>query len=153
MITQSHLKQILDYNPETGDFTRKYATTRYPRGSAIGWVDRHGHRYIEADGVEYRASRLAALYMTGKLPKRALNHRDRNNSNDAWENLTAERLPLDADHLRRLLRYDPESGEFFWLKGGKGIRGGAGARAGCVGHQGYAYICIETRHYPAHRLA
>jgi hypothetical protein len=39
------------------------------------------------DGVNYLASRLAWLYMTGVWPNGFVDHRDRNVGNNTWDNL------------------------------------------------------------------
>lgn len=155
MLTRERLKELLDYNKETGIFTRRFETKNYKIGSEIGWTDRHGHKYVNVDGVDYRASRLAALYITGSLPSKALNHKDRNNSNDAWDNLTEEKLSLTHDRLIDVLRYDPETGEFTWIVGGRGHRGKSiGDKAGCVHPTlGYVLIGVDGRRYYGHRLA
>jgi HNH endonuclease len=59
---------------------------------------------------------------------------------------------ITAERLRELLRYDPDTGEFYWLRGRGRIK--AGRRAGCIMRpKGYRAICIDTKHYLAHRLA
>jgi hypothetical protein len=54
--------------------------------------------------------------------------------------------------MRDWLRYEPETGHFYWLKTSS-PRGKAGARAGGIGNQGYAKIKIHGKTYQAHRLA
>lgn len=151
MLTQKRLHELLDYEPETGIFRRKYATRQHAIGSQIGWIDRHGHRYIHVDGTDYRASRLAALYMTGELPPKALNHKDRNNANDAWYNLTDKRVPIDQEYLKKRLHYDPDTGVFTWIAQCKGIV--VGSTAGSTMVNGYVSIGLDTGRYLAHRLA
>jgi hypothetical protein len=60
---------------------------------------------------------------------------------------------LTAARLRQLLSYDPETGEFRWLKSGSGRR--LGGIAGCRYGKGYVRvrIMIDGRWYKAHRLA
>jgi hypothetical protein len=54
--------------------------------------------------------------------------------------------------LKEFLRYDPDSGEFFWLRSRpRGIK--PGDKAGCVTPHGYRYIKFLGRPYFAHRLA
>lgn len=52
--------------------------------------------------------------------------------------------------MKELLRYDPDSGKFFWLKqiGGRKI----GQEANHISH-GYILIRVDGRSYRAHRLA
>jgi hypothetical protein len=61
---------------------------------------------------------------------------------------------IDQSLLKSLLRYDRETGEFFWLHF-SGRRGKAvpGSKAGSTGKRGYIYIGIAGHSYQAHRLA
>lgn len=59
---------------------------------------------------------------------------------------------LSASELKRLLRYEPNTGDFYWLAD-TGKRRFTGKKAGSLGLRGYICICIKYRHYPAHRLA
>lgn len=59
---------------------------------------------------------------------------------------------LTQERLKELLEYDPETGIFRWLvKPCRSVR--AGDVAGCVRKNGYIYISIRRKLYPAHRLA
>jgi hypothetical protein len=59
---------------------------------------------------------------------------------------------IDIAAARRNVRYDPETGFFYWLVDKRGpVK--AGDRAGTVGAKGYLYVKIEQRKYAAARLA
>ena len=62
---------------------------------------------------------------------------------------------LTPARLKSLLSYNPDTGEFTWLVGGRGRL--PGKIAGCPHHTGkgkvYVKIQIDGRIYPAHRLA
>lgn len=55
---------------------------------------------------------------------------------------------LDQSRLKDLLKYDPESGVFTWIKPGVGRK----ARAGCSSST-YTLIFVDGKVYRAHRLA
>lgn len=55
--------------------------------------------------------------------------------------------------LLELLKYDPETGEFRWLKPQRGCRMRAGDLAGCKHRTGYWIVRVDGRGYGAHRLA
>lgn len=58
---------------------------------------------------------------------------------------------LSADTVRRLLRYEPSTGLFFWLVDTKRLS--AGNRAGCRDREGYWVIQVAGKRCYAHRLA
>lgn len=89
MLDQTTLKQFLDYDPGTGQFTWK--VSRGGRGRGIGSVAGHvspidGYVHIGIKGKVYRAHRLAFLFMTGSIPK-VIDHANRLRSDNRWENI------------------------------------------------------------------
>lgn len=88
-ITQEELKNILHYDPVTGDFTWIVRQSqRTPAGSKAGCIrNTDGYRSISIGKKKYNAHRLAWLYMTGQWPKKIIDHIDGNPSNNAFENL------------------------------------------------------------------
>lgn len=58
---------------------------------------------------------------------------------------------ITSERLKQFLRYDCDTGLFFWLV--KKGRGEVGAQAGVVHHSGYLQIGIDGKLYLAHRLA
>lgn len=62
------------------------------------------------------------------------------------------KLLLTAEHLRTLLEYNSETGEFKWLIT-KGPRAKIGSFAGSIRTDGYITIRIHGRAYKGHQLA
>ena len=87
MITQKRLKELFDYNPDTGVFTAKTHHGHRPRGSIAGNLDSRGYLRASLDNKEYRLHRLAWLYMTGEWPPNDLDHHDNTRTNNVWTNL------------------------------------------------------------------
>ena len=78
MITQDRLKEVLDYNQETGIFQWKVSSGNASAGSVAGSSDgKEGYILIGIDGRLYRAHRLAILYTDGYMPENTVDHRDR----------------------------------------------------------------------------
>ena len=74
-ITSSKLRQILNYDPETGVFTWKQTDMFHPRlkGKQAGYL-KAGYRQIEINKTVYRASHLAWLYVHRYWPERGITH-------------------------------------------------------------------------------
>lgn len=93
-VTADHLREVLDYDPETGAFRWKVACRGpKPKDGLAGYVIKQGlakgRRRISIDGVAYFNYRLAFLYVTGEWPAQEIDHIDGNPSNDRWANLRA----------------------------------------------------------------
>lgn len=86
-LTCERLKQLLHYDPLTGFFTWIDARSSTHLGERAGCLTNNGYVRIMVEGHEYRAHRLAWLYMTGNWPVRYIDHRDRDQINNIWDNL------------------------------------------------------------------
>lgn len=87
MITQERLKEVINYNPETGIFTWNVNHKRVRKGSVAGHKYSTGYIRISIDGVQYRAQRLAWLYITGNMPKNQIDHINRVRDDNRFVNL------------------------------------------------------------------
>lgn len=75
MLTQSRLKQLLHYDPDTGVFTWLANRGRKAKtGGMAGSINTCGHRQIKIGGRAYMAHRLAWLYVHGAWPKDQTDH-------------------------------------------------------------------------------
>lgn len=86
-LTADRLREVLDYDRETGVFTWLESRGRVRAGVTAGAVDSKGHLRIRIDGQLYGAHRLAWLYMKGHWPELEIDHRDTNKLNNRWSNL------------------------------------------------------------------
>lgn len=70
-----------------------------------------------------------------------------------WDELMVKPKPLPPiEVVKELLSYDPEAGEFHWIKAASPYVA-VGSLAGCIELNGYRSIKIQGRHCKAHRLA
>jgi hypothetical protein len=104
MITQSRLKQLLAYDPETGVFRRVCDQGRWKKGSIAGSTDdasgsSGGYVKIYVDGRRYRAHRLAWMYMTGAFPS-SVDHINHDRSDNRWLNLRMASQPDNAKNRK-----------------------------------------------------
>jgi len=95
-ITQERLKEILHYDPETGAFTwRVDRGSKKFKGLKAGCL-RSFAVNIVIDKIQYKAHRLAWLYMTGSFPTEFIDHIDRDPTNNKWNNLRAASCQQNA---------------------------------------------------------
>lgn len=99
-ITQEFLKEILDYNSETGIFVYKNrdkstfnnpsiatrVNNRYA-GKATGCIGKDGYVVISINNKLYKAHRLAWMYIYGKWPDDDIDHKDNIKHNNRIINL------------------------------------------------------------------
>jgi len=88
VLTQKRLKEVLKYDPETGEFTWIDVTNWSIKiGSIAGSRSHSGYRDVRIDGVKYRAHRVAFLYMDGYLPENRVDHVNRLKDDNRFDNL------------------------------------------------------------------
>lgn len=87
-ITQAELKELLDYDPETGIFKWKVDRPYVVKaGDIAGSINGKGYVTIQIRPKTYQAHRLAWLYMTGKWPEAHMDHVNGNRADNGWLNL------------------------------------------------------------------
>lgn len=86
-MTQDELKSILDYDPDTGIFTRLKSGGGVRAGSIAGCRNVYGYTLISVGNKRMLAHRLAFLWMTGAFPPADVDHIDGDRENNVWENL------------------------------------------------------------------
>jgi hypothetical protein len=85
--TIDQIRAQLDYDPDTGVFTRKVSGGGVAAGSRAGGKDAYGHTTISVCGKRMRAARLAWAIMTGEWPDGDVDHKNRVRDDDRWCNL------------------------------------------------------------------
>jgi len=110
-LTHARLRELLDYNPETGVFTwRVHRERYYCAGKIAGTTDKHGRHQIQIDKKIYRAGSLALFWMTGRMA--VADHINCDPSDDRWSNLRkatpAQNGANKRPHKRKL--YSPLKG-------------------------------------------
>lgn len=76
-ITQSRLKEVCTYDPETGIFEGIIDRGRkYKVGDPFGKPEKKGYLQVTIDGRTYHLQRLAWLYVYGVFPENQVDHRN-----------------------------------------------------------------------------
>jgi len=70
----NQLREILEYQPETGLFFWKKKRNGISVGQMAGGKDRDGYIRIRIDNVKYAAHRLAWMYIHNDFPKNFIDH-------------------------------------------------------------------------------
>jgi len=88
MITQKRLKELLEYNKNTGEFHWKASPNNCTKiNSKAGYLRSSGYIGIKIDYKMYQAHRLVWLYTYGKFPKGDVDHINRVRNDNRIENL------------------------------------------------------------------
>lgn len=70
----NRLREVLEYQPDTGMFFWKKAPSGRLPNQKAGGKDREGYIRIRIDNVKYAAHRLAWMYVHGDFPKNFIDH-------------------------------------------------------------------------------
>lgn len=112
MLSQSELRENLDYDPETGAFTWiSRPANRVKIGDTCTAKDSYGYVQIQLRGRNYRAHALAILYMTGEFPSDKVDHINGIPSDNRFANLR------EANHSENLCNQPKRGGKSSKYKG------------------------------------
>lgn len=87
-LTAARLREVLDYNPETGVFRWRVNRRGFVRaGDVAGTINGSGYRQIRVDRTIHNAARLAWLHVHGEFPPHEVDHRNLVRNDDRLVNL------------------------------------------------------------------
>ena len=98
VLTLDQLRELLDYDPESGVFRWRVARRNgsVPAGTIAGTLKVTGYIRIEINRQFYPAHRLAWFYVNGEWPSSYIDHIDNCRSNNRFSNL---RLATNSQNL------------------------------------------------------
>lgn len=103
LITEEGLKELFDYNPETGDLIRK-VTWRTAKAGDVAGREQSGNTYIDVSGKAYPAKNLVWLFHYGEMPDSFVRHINGIKTDNRIENLAESAPPVGAYESDRLLK-------------------------------------------------
>lgn len=154
-LTLERVKELLNYDPETGLFSWNAKRGRCAKLAVAGSWNSYGYRRITVDGRGYPAHRLAWLHVHGRWPQGEIDHINGIKHDNRLANLceatsSIHESDITAERARELFAYDPETGSLTWRKSGKGRR--LDLRAGQIREDGYAKTKVDYQEVYNHRL-
>lgn len=88
MATQERLRELYDYNQNTGVFVRLTKVSQCNQGDIAGSLDTStGYLRLSIDGEQHWAHRLAWLYVYGHFPEGVIDHINRIKTDNRIANL------------------------------------------------------------------
>jgi hypothetical protein len=98
----THLKELLQYNPETGVFTWiNKMGRRVKAGAKAGCLTKRGYVQIRINFKSYAAHRLAWLYIHESFPSMSIDHIDGDKTNNAIKNLRLATIAENCQNLKK----------------------------------------------------
>ena len=120
-LTQNRLKELIDYNPDTGIFIWKPRPyyTRNGVGRIAGSLHSAGYITLFIDREQYFAHRLAWLYYYGEFPSSNIDHINRIKNDNRIVNL---RLANQSQNLMNIVKHKDNTSGYkgvYWHKKAK----------------------------------
>ena len=106
ILTADRLKELVNYDPDTGVFTRRVRTAqRHQVGDRADFVVSSGHLAgycrVSVDSKRFMAHRCAWLYMYGEWPKQDIDHINGDKSDNRICNLRDVSNQTNRENLRK----------------------------------------------------
>jgi len=101
ILTQAQLKELLEYNSNTGLFIRIKNSGSTKKGMIAGCMDINGYYTIRIHNKLYYSHRLAWLYTHGEFPSMDIDHINSNKSDNRIVNL---RLANRSENMQNKIK-------------------------------------------------
>lgn len=86
-LTRKRLKELLNYDPEKGEFVWRISRRCVKKGDIAGNLRSDGYIRIMIHGIYYYAHKLAWLYFYGRFPINQIDHINHDRSDNSIYNL------------------------------------------------------------------
>lgn len=99
MITADRLREIVNYDPDTGVFQWKHSHYRMRPDRTLGSPDRDGYLQARVENTTQKLHRLAWLYVHGRWPAKWIDHVNGNPGDNRITNL--REATISENHRNR----------------------------------------------------
>ena len=107
--TQEQVKELFNYNPETGIVTRKKSVANNTKtGDTAGWINGEGYLHVKINGFTYKLHRIIWLYVHGDWPEGVIDHINNVKTDNRLCNLRS--ATIQVNNINRLPRKDCGTG-------------------------------------------
>lgn len=96
----TELRRILNYDPETGVFSRRVRSSHAFPGDKVGCLRPDGYMQASVRGKTYLLHRLAAYHVTGEWPAGEVDHINGDRTDNRWANLRLVDRATNAQNER-----------------------------------------------------
>lgn len=100
ILTADRLRELLRYEPSSGQFIVVKQRRKHRVGGVAGYVRPDGYIGMMIDRRSYLGHRLAWLYMHGEWPEKLLDHIDGIRANNKWSNLRLATYSLNQQNQK-----------------------------------------------------
>lgn len=107
---QQRLRELLDYDAETGVFTWRESRGGSQSGGAAGFMNPKGYVRICISGKRYAAHRLAWLYVNGEWPSGEVDHLNGVRNDNRIANLRDATTSINQQNQRQARTNNRSSG-------------------------------------------
>jgi hypothetical protein len=94
------LREVLDYDPDTGVFLWRVALGRGKAGAVAGVLSPKGRRMIGIDQKNYTGARLAWFYVHGEWPRKQIDHINGVRNDNRIANLRDVTPSVNSENVR-----------------------------------------------------
>lgn len=119
MITQKELKEILEYNKNTGEFFWKISPMYNVNVGDKAGNNHNGYTRLTIKGKKYLTHRLAWLYVYGEFPEADIDHIDNDRTNCKINNLRIANKSTNAYNRKRQINNTSGIKGVLWSKASK----------------------------------
>jgi len=122
-ISYDEVHELFNYDPETGIFINKINRRIAKKGEVAGCLNGDGYWQVCVKGKQYKAHRLAWLYVHGYFPENQIDHINRNPGDNRIVNLREASRSCNLKNCK--LHSDNTSGiaGVYWYKRAKKWQG------------------------------